>query len=48
MARIFTISPIENNPQTTVVIFAVAQIAITEATPATIKIFATNLQYHID
>lgn len=43
MARIFTISPIENNPQTTVVIFAVAQIAITEATPATIKIFAHNL-----
>lgn len=43
IARIFTISPIENNPKTSIVAFAVTQIAITAATPTTIKIFAHNL-----
>ena len=47
MARIFTISPIENNPRATVVIFAVVQIIITEATPTTIKIFAHNLLQYL-
>jgi hypothetical protein len=47
IASIFTISPIENMPKSTVVAFAVAQIAITEAAPTTIKILAHSLLQYL-